>query len=123
MKLVTVVIATTLATPALAQSPADFYKGKTVDMVIGFSVGGGYDVYARSVARFMGDHIPGKPRIVPKNMTGAGSRVAANYVYNVAPKDGTVLATADQSMPLEQAVGDAGITIDTRKLTWIGTPI
>ena len=115
---------TITASPLLAQDSVEgFYKGKTVDMVIGFSVGGGYDVYARSVARFMGDHIPGKPRIVPKNMTGAGSRVAANYVYNVAPKDGTVLATADQSMPLEQAVGDAGITIDTRKLTWIGTPI
>jgi len=112
-----------LSAPALAQAPADFYKGKTVDMVIGFSVGGGYDVYARTVARFMGEHIPGKPRIVPKNMTGAGSRVAANFVYNVAPKDGTVIATADQSMPLEQAVGDAGITFDTRKFTWIGTPI
>ena len=112
-----------LSTPALAQAPADFYKGKTIDMVIGFSVGGGYDVYARTVARFMGEHIPGKPRIVPKNMTGAGSRVAANFVYNVAPKDGTVLATADQSMPIEQAVGDAGITFDTRKFTWIGTPI
>jgi len=112
-----------LSAPAFAQAPADFYKGKTVDMVIGFSVGGGYDVYARTVARFMGEHIPGKPRIVPKNMTGAGSRVAANFVYNVAPKDGTVIATADQSMPLEQAVGDAGITFDTRKFTWIGTPI
>lgn len=112
-----------LTAPALAQAPADFYKGKNVDMVIGFSVGGGYDVYARTVARFMGEHIPGKPRIVPKNMTGAGSRVAANFVFNVAPKDGTVLATADQSMPLEQAVGDVGITFDTRKFTWIGTPI
>ncbi|MEN9708665.1 MAG: hypothetical protein RIQ68_1073 [Pseudomonadota bacterium] len=112
-----------MAAPAFAQAPADFYKGKNLDMVIGFSVGGGYDIYARTVARFMGDHIPGKPRIVPKNMTGAGSRVAANYVFNVAPKDGTVLATVDQSMPLEQAVGDAGITIDTRKFTWIGNPI
>jgi len=119
----TAIVTACLATPALAQAPADFYKGKTVDMVIGFSVGGGYDVYARTVARFMGEHIPGKPRIVPKNMTGAGSRVAANFVYNVAPKDGTVLATADQSMPLEQAVGDVGITFDTRKFTWIGTPI
>ncbi len=112
-----------LSAPAFAQAPADFYKGKTLDMIIGFSVGGGYDVYARTVARFMGEQIPGKPRIVPKNMTGAGSRVAANFVFNVAPKDGTVLATADQSMPLEQAVGDAGITFDTRKFTWIGTPI
>ena len=109
--------------PAQAQAPADFYRGKNMDMIIGFTVGGGYDVYARTVARHMGEHIPGKPRIVPKNMTGAGSRVAANFVFNVAPKDGSVLATADQSMPLEQAVGDAGITFDTRKFTWIGTPI
>ena len=76
------------ATPALAQSPAEFYKGKSVDMVIGFSVGGGYDVYARTVARFMGEQIPGKPRIVPKQMTGAGSRVLTNFMYSVAPKDG-----------------------------------
>ena len=106
--------------PAFA---ADFYAGKSVSILVGAGAGGSYDVYARTVARFMGEHIPGKPRIVPKNMTGAGSRVAANYVYNIAPKDGTILATADQSMPLEQAVGDAGITFDTRKFTWIGTPI
>ncbi|MBX9740140.1 MAG: hypothetical protein K2X62_08710 [Beijerinckiaceae bacterium] len=112
------------ATPAAAQqSVADFYKGKTIDFYIGFSVGGGYDIYARTVARFIGEHIPGKPRVVPKNMTGAGSRVAANYVYNVAPKDGTVLATADQSIPLEQAIGDKGIQFDSRKFNWIGNPI
>ncbi len=111
------------ASPLAAQTPAEFYKGKTLDFVIGFSVGGGYDIYARTVSRYMGEHLPGKPRIVPKNMTGAGSRVAANYIYNVAPKDGSVLATVDQSMPLEQAVGDVGITIDTRKFTWIGNPI
>lgn len=111
------------AVPAQAQAPADFYKGKQMDFVIGFSVGGGYDIYARTVARYMGEHIPGKPRIVPKNMTGAGSRVAANYIYNIAPKDGSVLATADQSIPLEQAVGDAGIQFDSRKFTWIGNPI
>ena len=117
-------------TLALASAPAqaqqsveDFYKGKTIDFYIGFSVGGGYDIYARTVARYIGDHIPGKPRVVPKNMTGAGSRVAANYVYGVAPKDGTVLATADQSIPLEQAIGDTGIKFDARKFNWIGNPI
>ncbi|MDB5507765.1 MAG: Tripartite-type tricarboxylate transporter, receptor component TctC [Hyphomicrobiales bacterium] len=112
------------ASPAAAQqSVADFYKGKTIDFYIGFSVGGGYDLYARTVARFIGEHIPGKPRVIPRNMTGAGSRVAANYVYTVAPKDGTVLATADQSIPLEQAVGDKGIQFDSRNFFWIGNPI
>lgn len=105
------------------QSVADFYRGKTIDFYIGFSAGGGYDIYARTVARFIGEHIPGKPRVVPKNMTGAGSRIAANYVYNIAPKDGTVLATADQAIPLEQAIGNPGIQFDARKFNWIGNPI
>ena len=72
-----------------AQSAADFYKGKNVDLYIGYSAGGGYDVYARSLARHMGRFIPGNPTIVPKNMPGAGSLVLANWLYNVAPKDGT----------------------------------
>src|SRR4030081_3252624 len=71
-----------------AQSPAEFYKGKTVDLLIGYSVGGGYDVYARLIARHMGKHIPGNPTVVPKNMEGAGSLRLANWLYNVAPKDG-----------------------------------
>src|SRR5690349_8046633 len=67
---------------AQAQSVEEFYKGKSIDLVISYSVGGGYDTYARLVARFMGDHIPGKPRIVPRNMPGGGGRVAANWLYN-----------------------------------------
>ena len=74
-------------------------------MIIGYSSGGTYDLYARLVARYLGNYIPGKPLIVPRNMPGAGSRAAANWVYNIAPKDGTVLATADQSLSLQQAVG------------------
>jgi tripartite-type tricarboxylate transporter receptor subunit TctC len=112
-----------ITSAARAQSVEDFYRGKNIDFVIGFSVGGGYDLYARTVARFIGDHIPGKPKVVPKNMTGAGSRVAAAYVYAVAPKDGLTLATADQSIPLEQALGDKGITFDAQQFTWIGNPI
>ncbi len=91
--------ATTLAAlgaSAHAQSIADFYRGKTINVVIGFTPGGTYDLYARTVTQFMGDHIPGKPRIVPRNMPGGGSRTAAGYVAKVAPKDGTVLATASQ---------------------------
>src|SRR5258708_31551150 len=77
---------------AAADAIADFYSGKTVQVLIGFSPGGGYDIYARTLARFMGRHIPGNPRLVPQNMPGAGSLKAANYLYNVAAKDGTALA-------------------------------
>ena len=100
----------------------DFYRGKSIDLYIGFTVGGGYDLYARLVGRFLGEHIPGKPRVVPKQMTGAGSRVLTNFMYSVAPKDGTALATVDQSVALEQAIGDPGIQFDAAKFTWIGNP-
>src|SRR5690242_9093861 len=87
-----------LTQPAASQDAvADFYKGKQLDMIIGYSPGGTYDLYARLVARHLGDHIPGKPTIVPRNMPGGGSRTAATYIYQVAKQDGTVLATADQS--------------------------
>lgn len=109
-----------LANPGHAQSAADFYKGKTIEMFIGFTQGGGYDLYARVVARNMEKHIPGQPKIVPKQMTGAGSRKAAAYVYNVAPQDGTAMATADQSLPLQQALEDPSIQFDATKLLWIG---
>jgi tripartite-type tricarboxylate transporter receptor subunit TctC len=107
---------------AQAQSVEDFYKGKKVDIVIGFTVGGGYDAYARLVARHMGEHIPGKPTMVPRNMTGAGSRIAAAFIHGVAPKDGTAMGIADQSIPLEQALGDAGVKFDSREFNWIGNP-
>ncbi|HWG07253.1 MAG TPA: hypothetical protein VG271_19795 [Beijerinckiaceae bacterium] len=109
--------------PAMAQqSVANFYKGKTINLYIGFTPGGGYDAYARLVARFMTKYIPGNPAIQPEQMTGGGSRVATNYVYNVAPKDGTALATADQSLALQQAVGDPTVLFDANKLAWIGNP-
>src|SRR6187401_3653433 len=78
---------------ANAQSVEEFYKGKTINLAIGFSVGGGYDLYARHLARFMSKHIPGNPNIVPQNMPGAGSLKAANYIYTAAPKDGTYFGT------------------------------
>jgi tripartite-type tricarboxylate transporter receptor subunit TctC len=104
------------------QSVEDFYRGKKIDLIIGYSSGGTYDLYARLVARYLGNYIPGKPLIVPRNMPGAGSRAAANWVYNIAPKDGTVLATADQSLSLQQAVGDKRISFDTTKFIYIGNP-
>ncbi len=100
----------------------DFYRGKKLDMIIGYSPGGTYDLYARLVARYLGNYLPGKPLIIPRNMPGAGSRAAANWVFNVAPRDGTVLATADQSLSLQQAVGEKGISFDTTKFIYIGNP-
>ncbi len=107
---------------ASAQPAADFYKGKTLSFLIGYTPGGGYDTYARHVARHMGKHLPGAPLIVPRNMQGGGGRVAAAYVANVAPKVGTILCTADQSLPLQQAMGDPSIKFDNSKFTWIGNP-
>ena len=78
------------ATTAWSQTPAEFYKDKTVDLMVGYSAGGGYDVYARIIARHIGKHIPGHPTVVVKNMEGAGSLRLANSLYNSLPKDGTV---------------------------------
>ena len=72
-----------------SQSPAEFYKGKNIDLYVGYSVGGAYDLYARLLSRHLSKHIPGNPTIVPKNMDGAGSLRLANWLYNVAPKDGS----------------------------------
>jgi tripartite-type tricarboxylate transporter receptor subunit TctC len=118
--LVAIVLLSPLA--AHAQSVEEFYRGKKIDLVIGYSPGGTYDLYARLVARHLGTHIPGKPLIVPRNMPGAGSRTAANWVFHVAPHDGTVLATADQSLSLQQAIGDKRVTFDTAKFIYIGNP-
>lgn len=111
-----------LAAPAVADPVADFYKGKQLELLIGFTAGGGYDVYARLVVRHMAKYIPGEPSITPKQMTGAGSRRAVQFLYNVAPKDATVMATVDQSIPLAQAMGDPSIKFDVNKFHWIGNP-
>ena len=107
---------------AQAQNPADFYRGKSVDVMIGYSVGGGYDVYARMLARHMGKHIPGNPTLVPQNMPGAGTLKVANYIYNVAPKDGTVFATFARGIPMEKLLGrTVGVQFDATKFTWVGS--
>jgi len=107
------------ASPAAADV-ADFYRGKRINFVIGYGTGGGYDIYARLFARFIGDHIPGNPTVVPQNMPGAGSRRAANWLYAVAPKDGTAIACLGQATPTDQALGQPGIQFDARKFNWIG---
>jgi tripartite-type tricarboxylate transporter receptor subunit TctC len=84
----------------------DFYKDTTIRVVVGYAAGGGYDTYARAVARHMGKHIPGNPEFVVENMTGAGSLIAANYTYNKADRDGTFLGVWNSSFVLFQALGD-----------------
>ncbi len=103
---------------AQAQSVEEFYKGRNVSMVIGFSAGSGYDIYARLLARYMPRYIPGRPQIVSQNMPGAGSLRAAQYVAGVAPKDGSVLGTMSRSLPVEPLIGEA--KFDGRGFTWIG---
>jgi len=111
-----------LAAPAgiaEADGVADFYKGRSVSVIIGYSVGGGYDAYARLLARYIGRHIPGEPSIVPQQMTGAGSLRAANYIFSVAPKDGSVLGTFSRSTGIAPLLGQA--EFDSRKFTWLGS--
>src|SRR5215813_9434884 len=104
---------------AHAAGPEDFYKGKTVSLVIGYSVGGGYDAYGRLVGRYLGKHIPGDPTIVPQNMTGAGSLRAANYIYSAAARDGSVIGTFSRSLTTAPLLGKADF--DSRKFTWLGS--
>jgi tripartite-type tricarboxylate transporter receptor subunit TctC len=105
---------------ARAQGPAAFFGGRTVNVVIGYSAGGGYDLYARLLARYLGRHIPGNPQVLPQNMPGAGSLKAANYLYYAAPKDGTVIGTFARGMPLDPILlGNA--QYDGRKFTWLGS--
>src|SRR5260370_17404567 len=110
------------AMAARAQSPADFYKGKNVDFMIGYSVGGGYDVYARMIARHLGKHIPSEPTIVPKNMEGAGSLRLANWLYNVAAKDGNVLGTIGRGTGFDPLLGHKAAQFDGNKFNWTRSP-
>jgi tripartite-type tricarboxylate transporter receptor subunit TctC len=106
---------------ASAQTPAEFYRGKTVDLNIGYSAGGGYDLYARLIARHLGKHIPGNPQVVPKNMEGAGSLRLANWLYSAAPKDGTALGATSRGMAFEPLLGNKAGQYDASKFTWIGS--
>jgi tripartite-type tricarboxylate transporter receptor subunit TctC len=106
---------------AHAQSPADFYKGKTIDLYIGYSAGGGYDVYARALARHMTRFVPGNPTIVPKNMPGAGSLVLANWLYNVAARDGTAFGTIGRGTAFDPLLGSTKAQFDAAKFNWIGS--
>jgi tripartite-type tricarboxylate transporter receptor subunit TctC len=106
---------------ASAQAAADFYKGKTVQIVVGFGVGGGYDLYARALSRYLGKHLPGNPNVVVQNMEGAGSVRAANFVYAGSPQDGTVIAAVNQNAPMYQLLGGAGARYEAAQLQWLGS--
>jgi tripartite-type tricarboxylate transporter receptor subunit TctC len=108
------------AISAAADPVADFYRGRTIQMVIGVSAGGDYDLRARLLARYMSKHIPGNPKIVPQNMLGAGGLVAANWLANVAPRTGTALLAISSNLPVAQAVGLDGVKYDIRKFNYIG---
>lgn len=108
-----------LALPASAATPAEFYKGRTMPVMIGYSAGGGYDLYARVLARHMGRHIPGNPTLVPQNMPGAGSIKSALYLFTAAPKDGSVIGTFARGMAGMALIGDA--KFDARRFTWLGS--
>lgn len=108
-----------LVTGGSAQA-SDFFAGKTITLYVGFEAGGGYDLYARLVGRHLGRFIAGEPKVIVQNMPGAAGLRVANYVYQVAPQDGTALAIAAESIALEQALQGAGTEYDASKLSWIG---
>lgn len=108
--------------PALAQSEADFYKGKSVSVMIGFGPGGANDVWARLLARHMPRHMPGEPSMTPQNMPGAGTLKLFNHLATAAPRDGTVFGIINRGIPLEPLLGGQNVLVDPQKMSWIGSP-
>jgi tripartite-type tricarboxylate transporter receptor subunit TctC len=108
-----------LSAPAHAAAPVDFYRGKTINVLIGYAPGGGYDLYARVLSQHLGKHIPGNPTVIPQNMPGAGSLKVANYIYSVVPKDGLNIGTFSRTMGTAQLLGHA--TFDATKFSWLGS--
>ena len=104
-----------------AQDAAQFYSGRSIDLEIGYSVGGGYDLYARLLAQHLGDHIPGHPTIVPRNMEGAASLRLANYLYAAAPRDGSVIGAISRGAAFDPLLDENGAQFDASKFSWIGS--
>jgi tripartite-type tricarboxylate transporter receptor subunit TctC len=119
--IVSVLVALVVASPAQADSVADFYRGRTINVLIGVNVGGGYDFEARLIARFMRAHIPGNPALVPQNMVGAGGIKMANYLYSIAAQDGTAIGMFPSTLVAAQAVGTEGVQYDANKFFWLGS--
>ena len=110
------------ASPASAQSVAEFYKGKTITLIVSSAPGGGYDALSRSIAPHLSRHIPGNPNVVVRNMAGAGGIVAVNHLFNVAAKDGTVIGGVQNNTPFEPLFGTKEAIYDPLKFHWLGTP-
>jgi tripartite-type tricarboxylate transporter receptor subunit TctC len=108
------------ASQAPAQTPEQFYKGKSLDFVIGYPPGGSNDTFGRLVARHLGKYIPGKPNIIPKNTPGAGSFLAVNQIFNVAPKDGSVIGIGAPTLALDEKLGTQGVRFKTAEMSWVG---
>ena len=106
---------------ARADSVADFYQGRTIDLEVGYSTGGGYDIYARMLARHLGRFIPGNPTIVPKNMPGAGSLRLANWLAQAAPRDGSTFGTIGRGTAFDPVLGQPGAQFTAGELSWIGS--
>jgi tripartite-type tricarboxylate transporter receptor subunit TctC len=119
-------IATALAylhgVPALGQSPADFYRDKQISFIVSSSAGGGFDTYTRLIARHMQAHMPGRPLVIVQNMPGAGGVRAANFLYSVAPKDGTAIGLFQNTIPFEPLYGNKQALFDATRLSWLGSP-
>jgi tripartite-type tricarboxylate transporter receptor subunit TctC len=109
-----------LAGPSAAQTPEQFYKGKSLDLEIGYPTGGSNDAYGRLLASHLGKHIPGSPTIVPRNMPGAGSFLAVNRVHSTLPKDGTVIGLGAPTLALDEKLGSQGVRFKTAELNWLG---
>ena len=107
--------------PGRAENVADFYRGRTINVLIGVNVGGGYDFEARLLARFMRAHIPGNPLLVPQNVIGAGGIKMANYLYSIAAQDGTAIGMFPSTLVAAQAVGTDGVQYDANKFAWLGS--
>lgn len=111
------------AAPFDEKAVADFYRGKTVRIVVGYGAGGGYDTYARLIAKYLGKYIPGEPTVIVENMTGAGGVLAANFVYSSGPRDGTVVGNIAGSLAFEQLFEAAGVQFDILKYRHVGVPV
>ena len=107
---------------ALAASVEDFYKGKTIQFVVGSTAGGGYDTYTRLMARHFAQYVPGKPSTIVQNMPGAAMLIAANYIFNSAPRDGTVIGHWSGPLILQHMMGNPAVQFDGRKFGWVGMP-
>ncbi len=109
------------ATPAATPDPATFYKGKTVTLIVGYDAGGGYDLYARTLAAHMGKHIPGNPTVIVQNMPGAGSMLSANSLFGSQPKDGTVFGTFGRGLPYNELIGQPEAQFKSTQFGWLGS--